>query len=440
MKTVRSHRISVAVVSYIAMIAFAVVSATPAQAAASAPAPWMHQSELSVGGSGRLGSAVAISANRRTIAASAPEMTVNGQDGAGAVEVYRLGTGGWGSPTQLDLGASARAYDYFSGSLALSADGNTLIATGGRRTADGKAYTGAAEIYRFSGGRWSAATQIDLGSGDIPNEGFESVSLSADGSTALIGYPFRSLKGKTHAGMAQVYRFVAGSWKLQTQLSLGAKARKNDEFGYSVALSADGRTALTGVLQRSKTVQYSGKAEVFRLAGGKWGRPTQLSLGSAAGPHDAFGWSVDLSSNGSVALIGAPDRDSGQPNAGAGEVFRFQAGKWRSPTQLGWGRSLDSLGQSVALSADGSTALLGSPGRKVYDQKGAGAGMVFRFARGRWSSPVRLNLGADANPTDLLGYSVGLTGNGKTAVLGAPLRAVSGVDYSGAAEVFGTPY
>jgi hypothetical protein len=435
MKIFRSQRLYAAV-CFVAMSTIVAMSAPLANAATPAATPRIHQSDLPVT-SGAF--AVAISADGSTVAVGEAYATVNGQKNAGAVQVYRRTGTGWGDPTQLNLGTGAASNEMFSeSSIALSAGGNTLVGAAPRRTVNGKAYAGAAEVFRFNGTEWSAPTQIDLGSRATENGAFgETVALSAAGNTALLGQSSWTVRGKLRAGRALVYHFTSGEWKLQAQLDLGARARKNDDLGSSVALSADGTAALTGVPQRSRTVQYSGKAAVFRFARGKWGPATQLSLGSAAGPHDAFGYSVDLNADGNVALIGAPGRGSSHSNAGAGEVFRFRNGSWGWPRQLSWSVTRDSLGQSVSLSADGRTALLGAPGRNVYAHRLAGTGMLFRYAGGTWSLPTRLNLGVDSATTNLLGSSVGLSGNGQTAILAAPLREVSGAGQYGTGEVFG---
>jgi hypothetical protein len=72
-----------------------------------------------------------------------------------------------------------------------------------------------------------------------------SVAFSADGNTALVGAPTAS----SGAGYAAVYRFTNGSWGSASPLTSTAGAGAN--FGWSVALSADGNTAIVGALYDS---------------------------------------------------------------------------------------------------------------------------------------------------------------------------------------------
>jgi hypothetical protein len=70
-----------------------------------------------------------------------------------------------------------------------------------------------------------------------------SVALSADGGTAIIGAPENSVNG-TDSGQARIYTWTDTGWTQQGQDIDGEAA--NDQSGYSVALSADGRTAIIG--------------------------------------------------------------------------------------------------------------------------------------------------------------------------------------------------
>jgi hypothetical protein len=90
-----------------------------------------------------------------------------------------------------------------------------------------------------------------------------SVALSADGKTALVGgYPDNNA-----VGAAWVFTRSRGTWIQQ-----GPKLTANDEaghgsFGVSVALSADGNTALIGGSPDNNAV---GAAWVFTRSGGAW--------------------------------------------------------------------------------------------------------------------------------------------------------------------------
>src|SRR5262249_23478754 len=141
-------------------------------------------------------------------------------------------------------------------------------------------------------------------------------------------------------------------------------------FGSSVALSANGNTGLVGGTNDSSG---AGAAWVFTRSNGIWTQQgAKLTGGGQAGLAD-FGTSVALSADGNTALVGGPWDAPGQSGgAGAAWVFTRSGGTW---TQQGAKLTatdesgLGKLGSGAALSADGDTALLGGPA----DGQGAGA-------------------------------------------------------------------
>src|SRR3954447_13305654 len=175
-----------------------------------------------------------------------------------------------------------------------------------------------------------------------------SVALSADGDTALIG-------GKLDNGAVGAAWAFTRSGAVWTQQ--GPKLTANDEtgagqFGWSVALSADGDTALIG---GEADNGFVGAAWAFTRSGGAWTQQgTKLTASGETGGGQ-FGWSVALSADGDTALIGG-NTDNG--NVGAAWAFTRSGGTWtQQGTKLtgsdetGTGQ----FGQSVALAADGDT-------------------------------------------------------------------------------------
>lgn len=384
----------------------------------------------------RLGASAALSADGSTALLGAPNRKVHGMRGAGAAAVFRLMHGHWNEQSELDLGAKARADDTLGQSVALDADGNVAMLGSNRRNGgsvevfryaggawrwsaeitgngidrfgesvaldgsgdravagapysavDGKQVAGAAVVMRLEGNRWVKTATLSLHSNAVSGDGLgNSVAMSADGNTVLVGVVDRNVDGNADNGAAEVFHESGSTWGPATQLDLGASAGF-DLLGSAVALSSDGDTAIVGAPDRHVTgLSYlnDGAAEVYRFSN-KWSAPTELSLGSDAVDNDFFGNSVALDASGDTALVGAPFRDiDGLSNRGAGEVFRFSGGAWGSPEQLALSYSSggqpvrgDFVGYRVALSSTGDTALLGAPGRYLFDDHNAGAGEVF---------------------------------------------------------------
>ena len=94
------------------------------------------------------------------------------------------------------------------------------------------------------------------------------------------------------------------------------------EFGSSVALSADGNTALIGGPGDNKDV---GAAWVFTRSGSTWTQQGEKLTGSGESGEGEFGSSVALSADGNTALIGGP---ATTPNVGAAWVFTRSGSTW----------------------------------------------------------------------------------------------------------------
>src|SRR5262245_13065477 len=140
-------------------------------------------------------------------------------------------------------------------------------------------------------------------------------------------------------------------------------AAELDEFGWSVALTAD--NALIGAYGESDA---RGAAYVFTRSGNAW-TETQKLVASDGVALDRFGWSVAL--DGDRALVGAAyARDS---QRGAAYVFVKSGGRWVEEQKLvaSDGATNDQFGWSVALAGD--RAVIGAYGRDA----GRGAAYVF---------------------------------------------------------------
>jgi hypothetical protein len=292
----------------------------------------------------------------------------------------------------------------FGSSVSLSADGNTALIGGPRDNG----YVGAAWVFTRSSSTstWSQQGSKLTGSGEIGHAQFgRSVALSADGATALIGGPF------SPHGTAWVFTRAGSVWTEQgSQLTGGEESRY---FGRSVALSGDGAVALVGAPGESSHV---GAAWVFTRAGSTWIR-LKLNGEAEESGEGRFGFSVALSSDGETALIGGRSDDSG---AGAAWVFTPSGSTWAQRGQKLTGGGEEGgqakFGYSVALSSTGETALIGGRG----DSDHHGAAWLFAHSGGVWTQQDGKLTGHGEIGTGNFGASVALSADGETALMGGP--------------------
>ena len=94
----------------------------------------------------------------------------------------------------------------------------------------------------------------------------------------------------------------------------------------------------------------------------------------------------------------------------------------------------DYFGTSVSLSSDGNTALIGAY-NKTVTASGQGAAYVFTRSGSTWAQQAKL-LASDPAAYDSFGYSVSLSSDGSTALIGAYSKAGTAGSYRGAAYVF----
>jgi hypothetical protein len=180
------------------------------------------------------GGGVAVSADGQTAVQG-----VAGDDfNVGAAWVFARSGAGWAQVTKLTPSdVSSREGSQFGASVAISADGGTILAgapydDGGQFRPDGAAAGAAWVFVRTAGGAWVQQSRlIAPTSANGPVALGSAVALSADGDVAIVG----------GSGGAFIFDRDGSSWTAVAKLS-GSGTR----FGSSVALSADGASAQVG--------------------------------------------------------------------------------------------------------------------------------------------------------------------------------------------------
>ena len=117
-------------------------------------------------------------------------------------------------------------------------------------------------------------------------------------------------------------------------------------------------------------------ANTLSSPGSLLGNKLTASDGAAS---DQFGYSVSISSDGTTALIGAYQDDDKGANSGSAYVFKYNGTSWSQQSKLtaSDGAANDYFGYSVSISSDGTTALIGA---YLDDDKGANSGSAYVFA------------------------------------------------------------
>ncbi|HLJ44664.1 MAG TPA: hypothetical protein VKU01_01565 [Bryobacteraceae bacterium] len=350
---------------------------------------------------GEQGYSVAISDDGNTAVVGAPA-NAGSTGGTGGAFVFVRSGNGWTQQGPELVGSSAIGAAAQGFSVAISRDGQTIL-IGGPNDNNG---AGAAWVFIRSGAAWTEqAKLIARDSIGVSHQGY-SVALSGDGTTAAIGGPY------DNHNIGAVWVWIRGAqWGEEDKLVGGDYALPTPQNGFSVALSADGYTLMEGGIIDQRSV---GDAWFFVFSHSVW-QPQGIGHRPDAGGSPGQGISVALSADGNTAIMSGVE---GSPR-GVGLILTRANGQWTQRTSLFTLDGGDGVPQptSVALSGDGSIAIVGG----ASDISGAGAVWIFTGSGGLWIEQGSKLLGAGAAGVAGQGSAVSISGDGGTLLWGGPL-------------------
>ena len=96
--------------------------------------------------------------------------------------------------------------------------------------------------------------------------------------------------------------------------------------GYSVSISPDGTTVAVGAVFNDDNGSNSGHVRVYENNNGTWTKIGGDIDGEAS--NDFSGYSVNLSSDGSIVAIGAAYNDDNGSNSGHVRIYKNENGTW----------------------------------------------------------------------------------------------------------------
>jgi len=355
---------------------------------------------------------------------------------------------------------------------AISADGSTLAIGAPHENSGARGINGdqndhsvysAGAVYVFTRKGNAMAQQAYLKAaspGETANFG-SSVALSRDGNTLAVAAYYESSAAKGINGnqddrsipeAGAVYIFVrrGTSWSQQAYIkasntgnaAVGDAYAEGDQFGYSIALSADGNTLAVGAIgedsnatgingnQEDNSANQAGAAYIFTRTGASWSQQAYIKS-TMTRANVLFGYSIGISGDGGTLAVGEYDADRGK---GALYVLTRTGSTWshQARIQAENGEVQDSLGYSLALSEDGNTLASGAadedclkpginPAGCENDQEtntSAGAAYVFVRTGTTWTQQVFLKA-SNPGKEDWFGVRIAISGDGNTVAVGA---------------------
>jgi len=312
--------------------------------------------------------------------------------------------------------------------VTLSQDGNTLVLASpgddsglvGVPADTSQIDSGAVYVYSRNENNWIQQAYLkasNIGAGD---QFGNSIDLSADGNTLVIGSPFedsnaRGINGiqnndlSPDSGATYVFNRNDTSWTQQSYIK-ASNADINYQFGSSVALSGDGKTFVAGATEEdgiNNTLLEAGAAYVFVLDSlNNWGeqqvlKPTTTRAG------ERFGNKLDLSFNGNTLSEGIIHIFNRNENQIWGQEF--------IPIPNGFlgDASLDDSGSILMIGFPFDLGNIGDLGSNGESTTAGGSILSFVFDGSEWIQQARMTGG--------IGSVFNLSGDGKTLVTGGRL-------------------
>ena len=233
----------------------------------------------------------------------------------------------------------------------------------------------------------------------------------------------------------------------------------NEAFGYSVAMSGDAHTLAVGAPYYTNDDgaptgrRECGRVVVFKWRNKRWEKLSNELIGNnniGSNEYDHFGFSIALSKNGNVLVVGAPQDISKDSNdTGYVRIYGYKENlnnyELLSPTNIygptGTGTNWDNhekFGFCVDITPDGKHVIAGTPNANTSssDPKGQGVIRYYKLVSdadgGGYeeisgsSAPSNINLGASdfsssSDPSGVqFSFSNAISNDGKLIAAGAP--------------------
>lgn len=327
----------------------------------------------------------------------------NGRANSGAAYVFRFANLAWTEeavlkPDLVDVG------DAFGSAVTVSGDGATIVvgapdedSSSAADPANGDApSSGAAYVFTKPAAAWAQAAYLkasNIGAADRFGgrvEADDSASVLAIGATGEASAA-KGINGDqadntaASAGAVYVLRKSGSTWAQEAYVK-ASNAGTQALFGATLALSGDGSVLAVGAWgeksnatgidgdQSNTSADRAGAVYLFQHGMSGWAQGTYVKASNAE-TDDLFGFSLGLSRDGTVLLVGARLEDSPATgidgpqsgdsviSAGAAYLFRQTTAGWVQEAYVkasntGTG---DELGAALALSGDGSSFACAAP-------------------------------------------------------------------------------
>ena len=248
-----------------------------------------------------------------------------------------------------------------------------------------------------------------------------SIASNYDHTTVAVSAPSGNIN--TSTGIGLVYIFTGNNLS-QSHILSGDDTLAGDNFGYSLSMNEDGNILVVGAPNKTvttgiNTLNNAGMVYIFNKNGSNWIQSTKIS-GSNCNSGDRFGHSLELSKDGLVLVVGAPNKNIGSgistyTGAGLSYVFSNQSNDWVEIIKISGkdSKANDAFGSSVSLSRNGYVIGIGATGVDIGSSSNLGS--IYLFSGTEFSSNWQQNIKLTGNNSlteDKFGYTIKVSSDG----------------------------
>lgn len=279
---------------------------------------------------------------------------------------------------------------------------------------------GADYGYFSSGSSWNQVGN-DIYDSSSTNAGW-AVAISSDGTIMATGAPYTNAPGGYNEGQVIIYRYESSTWTKKGSYIYGDSG---DKYGYSVAISSDGKIVATGSQNANSS---TGNVRIYCWSGEDWTSGDWVQKGSdisGDATQDYSGQKISLSADGTIIAIGARGNDGADgtvSNAGQVRVYKWSGEDWTSGNWVQKGSSIYGQAENytlreVSLSSDGTILATGARGANSW----SGNVIIYKWSGEDWTSGNWAQEGSTINGSqnEALGESVDLSSNGLIVAAGS---------------------
>jgi len=300
----------------------------------------------------QMGWDVAMSGDGQTIIVGSPGSSVSAY-GAGQVKILRFNGSDWVQIGTDILGLLDE--DNFGRAVDISEDGNTIVV--GAQYSDANGFSsGSVQVYEYDGTDWIQKGATLAGTNNDDEFG-TTVSISNNGNRIAVGAPYTNNNSDLDTGVLKIFDYNGSAWN---QVFEHFGDEENDVFGNSLDMSGDGNYVVCGGWINDDYTTKEGYIKVFQFDNSVWSQVGTNISGET--PSIFSGASASISDDGSIVAMGSWGNDENGNNSGEVEVFEFNGTSWQAlGSDIQGDNSFQRFGWAVDLSSDGTIIAIGAP-------------------------------------------------------------------------------